>query len=815
MENPKKPRDTKPLKKVLAEQPDVDKTGDEHKEADLQGSPEPKQDWLGRLSSRRGLALLIGGSTLFLLLAAIAAIYFLVYHPQSMNYRMPLTPPVSLGELVKEYPELASILTDPRLDSVLKDFLMVYQKGGPEAAYDLAKKRGLINKKDEVVLTLELDAADTEALQAELEAHGIKVTTVSGNLMDIAIPLEIIQKSIEAGNPAGLFEDIAGLEHVKRIRVPIPFGGTGRLYSPSKNPRQAGNVGTESLSVIGASDWQDAGFTGEGVKVGVIDCGDFGGYTELLGTELPESVTARSFISGVGLEEEGDVHGTACAEIIHDVAPDAELYFAAFHTEAELSQAIDWMLSQGVQIISFSVGRSLGPFDGTSSQSRLVDSVVEKGVLWVNAAGNEGDKHYRGTFTDTDGNGYHEFDTNKELLEFQVPEGQDRIILNWDDWQNGTQDYNLYIYDSNDNLIVSAEDIQNGPGSDAAEGVIYNFPAQDYYYAAFYAANATRPVTFDFFVDGWVEPNYTVPEYSLSVPADARRNLSVGAVNWENDALEEYSSWGPTADGRLKPELVAPSMVSSAAYGQPWPGTSASAPHVAGAAALILQAFPDYSPEQITEFLESRAVDLGDNGPDNTYGYGRLWLGDPPGSSAAPEPTEAAMLPPEETATHPVSENATPTRRHTATPSSSSDSSDTNLSLGLLICVAAPALAGLGGIGLLGMVLYKRRSQPAVYSPGGYSISPHAYPRTPPAPPVYTPTPLPQQNVGRKIEGVNVCPRCGMSHRPQARFCPVCGFTLKPAAQFAGKVLYCTYCGNPLVPSSRFCTKCGKPRRIQ
>jgi hypothetical protein len=93
-------------------------------------------------------------------------------------------------------------------------------------------------------------------------------------------------------------------------------------------------------------------------------------------------------------------------------------------------------------------------------------------------------------------------------------------------------------------------------------------------------------------------------------------------------------------DGRIKPDLVAHDAVSTATYGASngqdylnggtgFFGTSASAPHVAGAAALVKQSYPFYEPSDIQGFLEGRAFDLGDTGKDNLFGSGRLHLGTP------------------------------------------------------------------------------------------------------------------------------------------------------------------------------------------
>ena len=112
------------------------------------------------------------------------------------------------------------------------------------------------------------------------------------------------------------------------------------------------------------------------------------------------------------------------------------------------------------------------------------------------------------------------------------PDGTATLALNWDDWKNGTQDFDLYVLDQNGNEVVSSTDRQTGPGSDAGEFIYYEFPDSGPYYLQIYAVNATRAVTFDFFLrEGALE--YYNPEYSVNTPGDAKSSLTVGATNWE------------------------------------------------------------------------------------------------------------------------------------------------------------------------------------------------------------------------------------------------------------------------------------------
>lgn len=114
---------------------------------------------------------------------------------------------------------------------------------------------------------------------------------------------------------------------------------------------------------------------------------------------------------------------------------------------------------------------------------------------------------------------------------------------------------------------------------------------------------------------------------TIGVPADADTMLAVGAVNAGN-TITNFSSRGPTADGRLKPEVVARgAFVSSAdpistqSYGTA-SGTSLSTPLVAGACALVWEAHPEWSMMQVRESLMMTADRAGN--PDNIYGYGRI-----------------------------------------------------------------------------------------------------------------------------------------------------------------------------------------------
>jgi serine protease AprX len=111
----------------------------------------------------------------------------------------------------------------------------------------------------------------------------------------------------------------------------------------------------------------------------------------------------------------------------------------------------------------------------------------------------------------------------------------------------------------------------------------------------------------------------------LVAPADGDSVLAIGAVDLDG-AVASFSSRGPTADGRIKPDFAALGVgVSSVAYGDPsgygaYNGTSFAAPIVAGITALLLELHPDWSPVEMRAAL--RATSSASGEPDNARGWG-------------------------------------------------------------------------------------------------------------------------------------------------------------------------------------------------
>ncbi|RYE05020.1 MAG: T9SS type A sorting domain-containing protein, partial [Sphingobacteriales bacterium] len=109
----------------------------------------------------------------------------------------------------------------------------------------------------------------------------------------------------------------------------------------------------------------------------------------------------------------------------------------------------------------------------------------------------------------------------------------------------------------------------------------------------------------------------------INVPADAINTLAVGAVD-ANEQYASFSSIGPSADGRVKPDVMAQGFLAtyagvdgSISMGN---GTSFAAPIMAGAVACLWQAAPSKTNAEIMQIVKQSADRY--NNPNDQYGYG-------------------------------------------------------------------------------------------------------------------------------------------------------------------------------------------------
>jgi len=449
--------------------------------------------------------------------------------------------------------------------------------------------------------------------------------------------------------PAGMTEAMVNdIEDIKHARLPLKFFPTV--------------VTSEGVSLTGAIDYHDAGYTGQGVKVAVIDSG-FKGLSDARNNgELP-SVLTHDY-TGNGLESKY-YHGTACAEIVHDMAPGAELHLLKVSDELDIYNALDYCINNDIDIISLSLstfGSGLG--DGTGYLDEAFNQARTNGILVVASAGNYSyGRHWEGLFSDyyNDDIHIHEFIAGDPDSIYNAiaawPEWDDdgnpepdevTIVMRWNDnWANASVDYDIFLFNYETAELVALSNAYQDGSQPPLEIIIHDLPnttSDDIHYYALVVtkdSNETENIELEIYLGGtsMFVPFYkypsaiSTPSSSIGEPADAESVLAVGAINytnWSAGPQESFSSQGPTnawegSSARKKPDICGPDGVTSLSYGiSSFFGTSASAPHVAGAAALILSRYPYLGPDELQSYIEDNAIDMGELGKDNIYGSGRM-----------------------------------------------------------------------------------------------------------------------------------------------------------------------------------------------
>jgi hypothetical protein len=529
-----------------------------------------------------------------------------------------------------------------KLSGALQRLLDLWTAGGLSAAQAYGQTQGIhIQGADGRLVVVVEGAGD---LSDQIRAQGGVLQAKYKGLWQAEVPLG----NLTALSQAAVVSFIR-LPQVALTPSPIPLASAAPVGAPGVGvslSAQAGPITSEGVALIGAEQLHAQGIRGQGVKIGVIDLG-FAGLDRMIQRgELPQTLVAWNCMSGrcrrvsaaelASVVTEAGAHGTAVAEIVHDVAPDAVLHLFLISTEVELGQAMTQATDEGVRVINHSVAwfNDGSFYDGRGVIGDIVRSARQNGVFWVNAAGNFARAHYQATFSDGNGDRYHDTDIVLELQARQPIQA----IFTWDDWQRAQEDFDLVLMKGDKIEKVS----NNRPdGRTLDERIFFTAPEAGSYRLRIHwpgpsAAPSNRKL--ELFVQGVAELRPSVSESSLPEPANAQEAFAVGAVGvsqWESGELEPFSSWGPTNDGRAKPDLVAPDCVRTASSeaadsasvcgaGGRFAGTSAAAPHIAGAAALLLSEDPKRTPAEVERLLRERARPA--RGTPNQVGAGKASL---------------------------------------------------------------------------------------------------------------------------------------------------------------------------------------------
>ncbi|NPE29422.1 PGF-pre-PGF domain-containing protein [Methanococcoides sp. SA1] len=419
---------------------------------------------------------------------------------------------------------------------------------------------------------------------------------------------------VEVGN----LEKLAGIGDVRNIRTVLP-------------PEMRKGSFTTEGDAIHRTDLVRTihSYNGTGMKIGVISDGVDSWESARAFGDLP-NITVLSNVYG------GD-EGTAMLEIIHDMVPGAELYFHDLGgNQLAFNSGIDALVDAGCDVIVDDVGWLLEPFfeDGVVA-SHIADVIANNDVIYVSSAGNSADRHYQGDYSD-DGTDFH----NKSFDLTFPPNGKATIILQWDDnFGSSGNDYDLYLFDKdNGDVLEISNKTQNGDDDPLEYFGINNYDNSTYNTTIKiknYNNSAAKTLELYIFPSNGTllsSNNFTAADSIFGHPA-VPDVVAVGAVRATTpETIESFSSQGPVTISypsqvlRSKPDIVGidgVSITGAGGFPNPFYGTSASAPHVAAIAAQIWSAVPDKKADEIREILYSSAIDLGDTGFDNVYGYGR------------------------------------------------------------------------------------------------------------------------------------------------------------------------------------------------
>jgi hypothetical protein len=512
---------------------------------------------------------------------------------------------------------------------------------------------------------------DVNALRTDLEALGLQNATTFSSIVSGRIPIEVIDK-------------MATLSTLKFARPSYAITQTGSVTSQG-DPAMRADDARSTFSVDGTGvtigvlsdsfNQQGGASTDIGsrdlpapARINVLD--DTGVCVDVL-TNNPTACTDE---------------GRAMMQLIHDVAPGANLAFhTAFNGQADFASGIVELATvAGADVIVDDVIYLQEPMFQEGIVAQAVDQVKATGTSYFSAAGNAARQSYESAFNgsgeiieirDASGNVI----TSGEAHDFDPGPGVDilqsitvplfsgvAISFQWNEPSASVSNppgpgskSDLEICLTNNSTPPGVIDCSTFPntGSDPIETLIYfnlDFFGGSNFNIAILHASGPAPSLMKY-VSFNLGPGVTVNQYStesssLFGHANATGAAAVGAAFYGSTPefgtnppiAEPFSAVGPTPilfdlngnpinEVRQKPEIIAPDGTDTTFFGGTDPdgtgfpnffGTSAAAPHAAGVAALLLQAGPSSTPDDIYTTLKSTAIDMRNPGFDFVTGYG-------------------------------------------------------------------------------------------------------------------------------------------------------------------------------------------------
>lgn len=408
------------------------------------------------------------------------------------------------------------------------------------------------------------------------------------------------------------------------VVAPLSAGDSIPAWAANRDERLP-QTRANHLEFLGVPSWHDAGVRGKGLKIAVIDSG-FRGYKAQVGKSLPVGLVVRSARKDSNLEAKDSQHGILCGEVVHAIAPDAEILFANWDPDNPDSflDAVRWAKAQGAQVMTCSVvmpswsdGEGNGPIHRKLAEI-LGDGTHPGDPLFFSCAGNTARRAWSGNFTPgTDG--YHQWN-EKVALNAISPWSEERVSLELC-WSDPEAKYALEV--------VTPDTGEPAPGcnykehADPYSATARFIPKSGQSYAVRVKQVAGKPGKFHF---------NSLAAYlgevrlagSIPFPGDGPEVVTVGAITLEGKRAS-FSACGPNSC-RPKPDLVAPIPFATFLRDTPFSGTSCATPQAASVAALCWSANPDWTASHVRSYVTSHARDLGPAGYDTETGYGTVHL---------------------------------------------------------------------------------------------------------------------------------------------------------------------------------------------
>ena len=438
--------------------------------------------------------------------------------------------------------------------------------------------------------------------------------------------------------------------------------GWGHAAGTSHKTGKNGTVVSQGDVLLRASEARAAfGVDGTGVRVGVIADGANTLATAQASGDLPATLSVFQACDP-GTADTSCHTGTAMLEVVHDMAPGAELAVCSATTRADMMSCVNTLSSTfGAEVIvdglaGLADGKSVGtlfaePYFADGPFAQAVAAAVASGVSYIAAAGDFADKHYEADFepflvpTLTRTIEFHDFGVtaggaSDATMDLQLAgSGTLEAFLQWnDDFGASRNNYDLILANETETLEIALGERTQDGDDDPIETLTYTNPSASPVIVKI-RVEKFRGVDrrIELFVRGDVEIlEYGIPAGSVFGPAAGPGTLAVAAVNAEDpgtDTVQALSSQGPsriffpTDSERQKPDVTAVDNVAITAasgVGPTFTGTAAAAAHVAGIVALVRSAAPGFEAEQVGATVQASARDIEAPGFDSLSGAGLI-----------------------------------------------------------------------------------------------------------------------------------------------------------------------------------------------